>query len=184
MTRMRRVLDQTQWLEAIGIDPFWIVDEVPLVPEPSPAAATSKLPQADWLLFEEPAEVDSEIVKLQAAKLLDAMLASLGLKRDQGVCIIRGPIATEFCARQHIIHQQIAEVQPKIVIALGLAAAQSVLHAETSLERDRGCMHEHHQEGLKVPVVVTFAPAHLLTHPENKGQAWQDLLLAQAALTS
>ena len=70
---------------------------------------------------------------------------------------------------------QVALVKPKLIVALGRFAAQSLLKTEASISSLRGRVHEY--EG--VPVVVTYHPAYLLRSLGDKAKSWQDLCLAR-----
>jgi len=72
----------------------------------------------------------------------------------------------------------IATVRPRAILALGRAPAQALLGSDEPLGRLRGRLHAR----AGVPVVVTFAPAYLLRHPEEKAKAWADLCLLASAL--
>ncbi len=148
--------------------------------------------QADWLFVGEGpgAEEDQrgEPFVGQAGKLLDAMLASIGLSRGNNVYIAnavkcrppgnRTPEAAEIAACQPYLERQIALIQPRIIVALGRPAAQSLLGQELKINAARGRLFE--QAG--IPVVVTYHPAYLLRNPHDKAKVWEDLCFARAAL--
>lgn len=92
----------------------------------------------------------------------------------------RPPAAAEIAACMPYLKQQIELLQPKRILALGRLAAQSVLNVQDEVEALRGRVHHVSTEaGVQIPVVVTWHPAVLLMHPQNKGQAWADLMLAK-----
>ncbi|MDR3395662.1 MAG: uracil-DNA glycosylase [Parasulfuritortus sp.] len=144
---------------------------------------------ADWLIVGEApgAEEDrlGEPFVGQAGKLLDAMLASIGLKRGDNVYIAnvlksrppgnRDPKPDEVVACIPYLERQIDLIQPRIIVALGRIAAQSLLLTETSISRLRGKIHEYRG----VPLVVTYHPAYLLRNPADKAKVWDDLRLAR-----
>jgi DNA polymerase len=146
--------------------------------------------EADWLIVGEApgAEEDArgEPFVGQAGKLLDAMLASLGLARGQGVYIAnvlksrppgnRNPAPEEILACLPYLHRQIALIQPRIILALGRFAAQALLQSEEPVGQLRGRVH-HWQD---IPLVVTYHPAYLLRSPAEKSRVWEDLCLARA----
>ncbi len=145
--------------------------------------------QADWLFVGEApgAEEDrlGEPFVGQAGKLLDAMLASIGLKRGANVYIAnvlksrppgnRDPKPDEVAACIPYLQRQIDLIQPRIIVALGRIAAQSLLLTDTSISRLRGEVHEYRG----VPMVVTYHPAYLLRNPADKAKVWDDLCLAR-----
>jgi uracil-DNA glycosylase family 4 len=148
--------------------------------------------QADWLFIGEApgAEEDrlGEPFVGQAGKLLDAMLASIGLQRGRNVYIAnvlksrppgnRDPNPEETAACIPYLERQIELIKPKIIVVLGRIAAQSLLLTETSISRLRGQVHEYRG----VPMVVTYHPAYLLRNPADKSKAWEDLCLAKAVI--
>jgi uracil-DNA glycosylase len=124
----------------------------------------------------------------QAGKLLDAMLAALGLRRGEGVYIAnavkcrppgnRTPEAAEMAACRPFLERQIALLQPRIVVLLGRAAVHSVLGEERAL----AALRRKHFERYGVPVVVTYHPAYLLRNLADKAKAWEDLCFARRQL--
>lgn len=144
---------------------------------------------ADWLIVGEApgAEEDrlGEPFVGQAGKLLDAMLASVGLKRGDNLYIAnvlksrppgnRDPKPEEVAACIPYLERQIDLIKPKIIVALGRIAAQSLLLTETSISRLRGKVHEYRG----VPMVVTYHPAYLLRNPADKAKVWDDLCMAK-----
>jgi len=149
-------------------------------------------PNADWLFVGEAPGADEDRLGEpfvgQAGKLLDAMLAAIGLQRGRKVYIAnvlksrppgnRDPKPEEVAACLPYLERQIELIRPKLIVALGRFAAQSLLLTDTPIARLRGRLHEYH--GL--PLIVTYHPAYLLRNPADKARAWEDLLLAQATL--
>jgi len=70
---------------------------------------------------------------------------------------------------------QIALIQPKLILALGRFAAQSLLDTDEAVGRLRGRVHRFQN----VPLVVTYHPAYLLRNLPDKARAWEDLCLAR-----
>jgi len=124
----------------------------------------------------------------QAGKLLDAMLASLGLARGKNVYIAnavkcrppgnRTPEADEIATCHPYLDRQIELIRPRIIVALGRPAAQTLLGGEIKIAAARGRLFE--RKG--VPVVVTYHPAYLLRNPQDKARAWEDLCFARASV--
>lgn len=160
--------------------------------------------EADWLFVGEGpgAEEDArgEPFVGQAGKLLDNMLKTVGLSRSgqgeyagralQGAYIAnvikcrppgnRNPEPAEIAACAPYLVRQIELLAPKMILALGRFAAQTLL-AETvegvqalPLGKLRGRVHRWRG----IPVVVSYHPAYLLRSPAEKGKAWADLWLA------
>ena len=148
---------------------------------------------AQWMIIGEApgAEEDKQGEPFvgRAGQLLNAMLAAIGLKREE-VFIAnilkcrppknRDPKPDEAAACAPFLQQQIALVQPRIILALGRIAAQNLLHSDTPIGRMRGQRYEYPDP--KVPVVVTYHPAYLLRSPTEKRKAWEDLQMAMGIL--
>ncbi|MEY4712656.1 MAG: hypothetical protein RIS88_2106 [Pseudomonadota bacterium] len=144
--------------------------------------------QADWLVV---GEAPGEMEDLQgepfvgpAGKLLDNMLRSIGLGRNDKVYIAnvlkcrppgnRNPDPAEVAQCEPFLRRQVALLQPKIILAMGRFAVQSILGSTEPIGKLRGQFHQY--EG--VPVVVTYHPAYLLRNLPDKAKAWADLCLA------
>lgn len=88
----------------------------------------------------------------------------------------RSPDAIEAAACAPYLLQQIELLQPRRILALGRLAAQALLSVDGDVEDLRGRVHHvSTRSGVKIPVIVTWHPAALLMHPQNKVQAWADL---------
>ena len=74
--------------------------------------------------------------------------------------------------------EQIALLQPKIMLAVGRIAAQNLLGTDVPLGRLRGRVHRFGE--LNTPLVVTYHPAYLLRTPGDKRKAWEDLKFARS----
>lgn len=149
-------------------------------------------PQADWLFVGEApgAEEDArgEPFVGQAGRLLDAMLAALGLSRARQVYIAnvlkcrppgnRPPEPAEADACRPYLTRQIELIRPRLIVALGRAAASLLLGTDASIASLRGRVHRYRE----VPVVVTYHPAYLLRTLPDKAKAWEDLVFAQTII--
>ena len=155
--------------------------------------------RAEWMLIGEApgAEEDArgEPFVGQAGKLLDNMLASVGLSRDgedprRSVYIAnvlkcrppgnRNPEPAEVAQCEPFLKRQLALVQPRLVLVMGRFAAQSLLGTDASIASLRGRVHQVQIDGRQVPVVVTYHPAYLLRNLADKAKSWADLCLAKA----
>ncbi len=150
-------------------------------------------PRAQWLIIGEApgAEEDKQGEPFvgRAGQLLNAMLAAIGLKREE-VFIAnilkcrppnnRDPKPEEAAACAPFLQRQIALIQPRIILALGRIAAQNLLNTDTPIGKMRGQRYEYPNP--KVPVVVTYHPAYLLRSPTEKRKAWEDLQVAVGVL--
>ena len=124
----------------------------------------------------------------QAGKLLDSMLAAIGIKRGREVYIAnvvkcrppgnRTPTAEEALACAPFLDRQIELVGPRLIVALGKTAAARLLNTEASLGSLRGKVHEYRG----TPLVVTYHPAYLLRSLPEKAKAWEDLVFARRTL--
>jgi uracil-DNA glycosylase family 4 len=149
-------------------------------------------PDADWLFVGEGpgAEEDlkGEPFVGQAGKLLDNMLAALGLARGANVYIAnvvkcrppgnRTPEPAEAAACRPYLDRQIALLRPRIIVALGKSAATTLLDVDATIGSLRGRVHRYGG----VPLIVTYHPAYLLRNLPDKAKAWEDLLLARRTL--
>ena len=171
---------------------------------------------ADWMVIgEAPGENEDRQGQPfvgQAGKLLDAMLAAIGLSRQaedtpesvaasahpagaegqkvlkRGVYIAnvlkcrppdnRNPQPDEIAQCEPYLRRQVALVQPKVILAMGRFAVQSLLQTTEPIGRLRGRVHQY--QG--VPVIVTYHPAYLLRALPEKAKAWQDLCLAMEVM--
>jgi uracil-DNA glycosylase len=147
---------------------------------------------ADWMLIGEApgAEEDrlGEPFVGQAGKLLDNMLATIGLKRGADVYIAnvlkcrppgnRNPEPAEVAKCTPFLKQQIALVRPKLIVAMGRFAAQTLLATDASIASLRGRVYRY--EG--VPLIVTYHPAYLLRNLPDKAKAWADLVFARKTM--
>jgi DNA polymerase len=167
-----------------------------------PAAPEASVPpRVDWLVVgEAPGEQEDlrgEPFVGQAGKLLDNMLRAVGVSRhgeaqaaQQSAFIVnvlkcrppgnRNPALDEVAQCEPFLKRQIALLQPKIILAVGRFAVQSLLAGSVPdvqtlpLGRLRGKVYRY--EG--VPVVVSYHPAYLLRSLPEKAKAWADLCLA------
>jgi DNA polymerase len=144
--------------------------------------------QADWMVVgEAPGEnedLQGEPFVGQAGKLLDNMLRTLGLDRRTNVYIAnvlkcrppgnRNPEPQEVAQCEPFLRRQVELLQPKIILAMGRFAIQTLLQSTEPVGRLRGRVHQY--QG--VPVVVTYHPAYLLRNLPDKAKAWADLCLA------
>jgi uracil-DNA glycosylase len=150
--------------------------------------------QADWLFIGEApgAEEDrlGEPFVGQAGRLLDNMLAAIGLNRAENVYICnvlkcrppgnRNPEPGEVANCTPHLMKQIALIQPKLIVAMGRFAAQTLLDSDASIASQRGRLHRF----AGVPLIVTYHPAYLLRNLPDKAKAWQDLVFAKKTMQS
>ncbi len=151
-------------------------------------------PHAEWLFIGEAPGANEdrqgEPFVGDAGKLLDAILAAIGLARGNNVFIAnvlksrppanRDPKPNEVAACLPYLERQIELIQPKLIVALGRFAAQSLLATDTPIGKLRGQVHRYRG----VPLVVTYHPAYLLRNPLDKAKVWEDLVLARNTMQS
>ena len=90
----------------------------------------------------------------------------------------RNPEPSELAQCEPYLDRQIALVQPKIILAMGRFAVQSLLRSSEPIGKLRGRVHQY--QG--VPLIVTYHPAYLLRNLPDKARAWEDLCLARETL--
>lgn len=123
----------------------------------------------------------------QAGQLLTKILQAVNLSREE-VFILnvlkhrppgnRNPLPEEVSACRPYLVRQVELVAPKVILALGTFAAQSLLETKLSIGKLRGSVHRYHG----IPVIVTYHPAALLRNPAWKRPTWEDVQLARRIL--
>jgi uracil-DNA glycosylase family 4 len=153
--------------------------------------------RAHWMIVgEAPGEQEDrqgEPFVGKSGMLLDNMLRAVGLTRGEApageqVYIAntvkcrppgnRNPEPAELAQCEPFLIRQIALVQPRVILAMGRFAVQSLLRSDEPIGRLRGRVHQY--QG--VPLIVTYHPAYLLRNPEDKAKSWDDLCLAREVL--
>jgi uracil-DNA glycosylase family 4 len=123
----------------------------------------------------------------QAGQLLNKILEAINLKRED-VFIAnvlkhrppgnRNPLPEEVTACSPYLVRQIELVRPKVILALGTFAAQTLLETKLTIGKLRGQVHRYYG----VPLIVTYHPAALLRNPAWKRPTWEDVQLARRIL--
>ena len=157
--------------------------------------------QADWLVVVAAPTAEDQAQGLpmvgDPGRLLDNILRAVGLQRGglgplgHSVFITsalkcappqeRNPQAAELDMCEPHLARQIALLRPKVIVAMGLVAAQSVLKQDATqianlpLGRLRAQVWQH--QG--IPVVVTYPSAYLMRTPADKAKAWADWCMAR-----
>ncbi len=115
-----------------------------------------------------------------AGELLTKMIEAMGFNRDLVyICNVvkcrppgnRNPEPDEIQACEPFLRSQLLAIQPKVIVALGKFAAQTLLRDSTPITKMRGQWREY--QGVKL--MPTFHPAYLLRNPAEKKAAWSDL---------
>ena len=144
--------------------------------------------KAQWMLVgEAPGSEEDRLGEPfvgQAGKLLDNMLAAVSLSRGKNVYIAnvlkcrppgnRNPEPGEVARCSPHLLRQIALIQPKLILAMGRFAAQTLLGTDATIASLRGKVHQY----AGVPLIVTYHPAYLLRNLPDKSKAWADLRFA------
>ena len=165
--------------------------------------------QADWLVVGEPPDEAEErqgaAFAAQAGQLLDNMLKAVGVSRHAATSAtagadaaspataayvtnvvkcrpgtVRNPEPQELATCENYLRREVALVQPKVILAMGRFAAQTLLRdclpevASIPLGKLRGQVYRYHG----IPVVVSYHPSYLLRTQQDKARAWADLCLA------
>ncbi len=124
-----------------------------------------------------------------AGQLLTKILAAVDLSREE-VFITnvvkhrppgnRNPMPNEIEACNPYLVRQLELIKPKVIVAFGTFAAQTLLNTKTPIGKLRGEIHRYHG----IPLVVTYHPAALLRNPAWKRPTWEDVKLARRILDS
>jgi DNA polymerase len=122
-----------------------------------------------------------------AGNLLTKILAAVDLTREE-VFIVnvlkhrppgnRNPLPDEVAACSPYLVRQLELIKPKVIVAFGTFAAQTLLETKTPIGKLRGLVHQYHG----IPLVVTYHPAALLRNPAWKRPTWEDVKLARRVL--
>ena len=124
-----------------------------------------------------------------AGQLLTKILAAIDFKReDVFICNVlkhrppgnRNPAPEEIKACSPYLLRQLELLQPRVILALGTFAAQTLLQTTIPIGKLRGQVHRYYG----VPLIVTYHPAALLRNPSWKRPTWEDVQLARRVFDS
>lgn len=149
-------------------------------------------PQADLVCCgEAPGQTEDETGRPfvgASGKLLTDILKAIGIDRERDAFILntlkcrppgnRTPEPLELNACSPFLHRQLELIGPKVILALGRPAAQTLLNTTAPLKDLRGKVHRYRG----IPLVVTFHPAALLRDPKNKSATWDDVRIVRRLL--
>jgi uracil-DNA glycosylase family 4 len=116
----------------------------------------------------------------RAGQLLDKIIAAIGLRREDVYIanivkcrppLNRTPERDEVETCEPFLFRQIKFIRPRVIVALGSPAFQTLLRTRESITRARGEWHE--LDGIRV--MPTFHPAFLLRSPDKKREVWEDM---------
>ena len=124
-----------------------------------------------------------------AGQLLDRIVAAMGMSRDEVyVCNVvkcrppgnRDPLPDEVAACRAFLQEQVRLVRPRVIVALGRVAAQTLLGTDAPVGRMRGEWHAL----LGVPLRVTYHPAAILRNQALKRPTWEDMRVVRDHLAA
>lgn len=132
----------------------------------------------------------------KAGQLLTKMIEAMGLTRDRVfICNVlkcrppdnRTPAPDEIASCGPYLREQIRLINPRVLVALGAPASQTLLGRLEPIGRLRGQFHDYFPsgrdgEGPAIPLMPTYHPAYLLRAPEEKRKSWSDLKQVMARL--
>ena len=116
--------------------------------------------------------LDNMLAAIQSGRGHDAYVTTIIKCRPTGN---RNPRPEEVAACQPYLMREIALQQPFTILALGRFAAQALLGSEEPLQALRERTHSIQVGGRLIPLVVSYNPSYLLSHPNEKAAAWKDL---------
>jgi uracil-DNA glycosylase len=150
-------------------------------------------PEADLMFVGEAPGADEDVQGEpfvgRAGQLLTKIIEAIGLKRDD-VYIAnvikcrppgnRNPEPDEVDQCEPFLFRQIEIIKPKVIVALGKFAAQTLLRTLDPISRLRGRVYDY--RGAKL--IPTFHPAYLLRNPSSKREVWEDMKVVRSLLQS
>jgi len=150
-------------------------------------------PEADLMFVGEAPGADEDIQGIpfvgRAGQLLTKIIEAIGMKREE-VYIAnvikcrppgnRNPEPDEVDTCEPFLFQQIDLIKPKVLVALGKFAAQTLLRTLDPISRLRGRVYDY--RGAKL--IPTFHPAYVLRNPASKREVWEDMKLVRKLLKS
>lgn len=126
-----------------------------------------------------PAKLDDTTGRPLAGELFDRILFAMGLERSSVytcqvvMChpVNRGVHTAEISACLPYLERRIEAIAPQVIIAMGEVATHLLTGDSSEFSRLRG----HWSKYRGIDVMPTFDPAHLMLHPHEKREAWNDL---------
>ena len=126
-----------------------------------------------------------------SGKLLDKMLASIGLSRTENCFITnivkcrppenRNPAKDEIIACSHFLEEQIRFISPKMILLLGTVALKSLFNTTLGISHLHGKIFYYDNE---IPTIATYHPSALLRTESLKRPTWEDLKFFQSKFKS
>jgi DNA polymerase len=148
-------------------------------------------PKADLMFVGEAPGADEDDQGIpfvgRAGQLLTKIIEAIDLRRDDVYIanIIkcrppqnRNPEPDEVASCEPFLFRQVDVIEPKVIVALGKYAAQTLLRTDSPISRLRGQVFDY--RGAKL--IPTFHPAYLLRNPSSKREVWEDMKLVRSLL--
>ena len=116
----------------------------------------------------------------KAGQLLTKIIKAMGFERsDVYITNIlkcrppenRDPLPQEVANCEPFLLKQLEIIKPKIIIALGKYASQTLLNTDIPITQLRGKFYDFHS----IPLMSTFHPSFLLRNPNKKREVWEDM---------
>jgi uracil-DNA glycosylase len=149
-------------------------------------------PNADLMFVGEGPGADEDIQGEpfvgRAGQLLTKIIEAIGMTRgDVYIANVikcrppqnRNPEPDEVEQCEPFLFRQIETIKPKVIVALGKFAAQSLLKTTEPITRIRGREYKY-RDAILMP---TYHPAYLLRNPSSKREVWEDMKRVRAILT-
>ena len=148
-------------------------------------------PRAELMFIGEAPGHDEDIQGIpfvgRAGQLLTKIIEAIGLTRED-VYIAnvikcrppdnRNPESDEVASCEPFLFRQVQVIRPRVIVALGTFAAQTLLRTNDPISRLRGKLFSYGDARL----IPTFHPAYLLRSPERKRDVWEDMKKVRALL--
>jgi DNA polymerase len=125
----------------------------------------------------------------QSGKLLDNIIAAIGLTREKNAYITntvfwrppanRKPTPEEIAICRPFVKKHIALMKPKLIVMVGSTAVESLLEINSPITKLRGQYFDYTNEymaGKSVRATAIFHPSYLLRQPAHKKTMWFDML--------
>tara|TARA_B110000027_G_C16056307_1_gene272358 strand:- start:112 stop:831 length:720 start_codon:yes stop_codon:yes gene_type:complete len=129
-------------------------------------------------------DISGTMHKGEAGDLLNRMLLAIDIKRDNVYTSYainyktpedRKPTSQEIKRYSFFLKKHVSIINPKIVVAMGSTAMESLTGLNNKISSERGEWKEIIIENITYPIMITFNPSYLIRFPDNKKNSWEDL---------
>ncbi|HYE72338.1 MAG TPA: uracil-DNA glycosylase, partial [Blastocatellia bacterium] len=178
---LAKILDDLKHTHTCGVCKAGMPIVFGIGPEKTDVMLIGEGPGVDDIQTEEPFQG-------QAGVLLTKMLAAIGLARSEVYlcnvikCIPPGErnfSVEEIEDCRPILMRQILAIQPRVIIAFGALAAQTLLRSKKTISELRGQRYTLKLNEREIALIPTFNPAYLLRVADKKREAWEDLKMVR-----